>query len=168
MIINELVIRKAMPEDAKTLTDISFQAKRFWKYPEEYYKKWENELTITEDYIKCNIVYVALIKKSIVGYYSVIYNPKDQIFGKVLMKSGYWMEHIFIRPDYMKNKIGTKLIDHLKCLCKDFGIKKLTVFVDPNAKGFYEKTGATYKYMSDSNIENRKIPVFEFDFYSRP
>lgn len=160
---SEITIRKAVSEDADTLTEISFQAKRVWNYPEEYYKRWENELTITEDYIKYNIVYVATVNDVVVGYYSIVYNPEDQTFGKVFMQSGYWMEHIFIRPQYMLKKIGTKLINHLKSICKDNGINYLLIFVDPNAKGFYEKKGAIYKYMSESNIENRKIPVFEFD-----
>jgi maltose O-acetyltransferase len=80
------------------------------------------------------------------------------------MKAGYWMDHIFIRPEYIKQGIGSKLIDHLKLFCKDNEIHNLAIFVDPNAKGFYKKTGATFKYVSKSNIENRQIPVFEFDF----
>lgn len=158
------MIRKAETTDAKVLTEISFSAKRYWNYPEDFYEKWKDELTITENYIKYNIVFTAHVNNDIVGFYSIVKNPQDQSFGKVFMKAGYWMDHIFIRPEYIKQGIGSKLIDHLKRFCKDNEIYNLTIFVDPNAKGFYEKIGATFKYMSESNIENRQIPVFEFEF----
>lgn len=161
----EVVIRKADVTEAGVLTEISFSAKRYWNYPEEYYDTWKDELTITEDYIKYNTVYVALLGANIIGFYSIVYNPYDQTFGNVFMKAGYWMDHIFIRPEYIKRGFGSKLIDHLKRYCKDNGIKNLTVFVDPNAKGFYGKAGADFKYMSDSSIKIRLIPVYEFDFH---
>ncbi len=163
---SQLVIRKADSADSPILTEISFSAKRYWNYPEEYYSIWKDELTITEDYIKYNTVFKALVNNQIVGFYSIVKNPRDQSFGKVFMKAGYWMDHIFIRPEYINRGIGSKLIEHLKGYCKDNGIVKLTIFVDPNAIGFYEKVGASFKYMSESNIENRQIPVFEFDFSS--
>lgn len=161
---SEIEIRKAETTDSEVLTKISFLAKRYWNYPEDYYDKWKDELTITKAYIKYNIVFTALINNNIVGFYSIVNNPRDQSFGKVFMKAGYWMEHIFIRPDYINKGIGSKLIDHLKYFCKHNKIYNLKIFVDPNAKGFYEKVGATFKYISESNIENRLIPVFEFDF----
>lgn len=160
----EILIRKAEPRDAKVLTEISFAAKRYWNYPEEYIEKWKDELTITKSYIKDNIVFTACIDSKIVGFYSIVNNPRDQTFGKIFMKEGYWMNHIFIRPEYIRQGIGLKLINHLKEFCKNSDINILMVFADPNAKGFYEKAGATFKYMSDSSIANRQIPVFEFDF----
>ena len=47
----EISIRRALPTDALFLTSISFGAKRYWNYPEEYYEIWHDELTITKDYI---------------------------------------------------------------------------------------------------------------------
>ncbi len=93
----------------------------------------------------------ALLNSNVVGFYSIVYNPNDQTFGNIFMKTGYWMDHIFIKPEYIKQGIGSQLIDHLRTYCMNNDIDNLTVFVDPNAKGFYEKAGADYKYMSDSS-----------------
>ncbi len=32
--------------------------KNYWNYPDEYYEIWKKELTITQDYISKNDVYV--------------------------------------------------------------------------------------------------------------
>ncbi len=46
----QIQIVRAAYTDSNILTDIAFSAKRTWNYPEEYYKIWKNELTITELY----------------------------------------------------------------------------------------------------------------------
>ncbi|MFP4013416.1 MAG: GNAT family N-acetyltransferase [Chitinispirillaceae bacterium] len=155
-------IRKAVPDDAQELTRISFMAKRIWDYPQEYYKKWHDELTITTDYICYNTVFVAVSGSETAGYYSLVYNPEDRKFGKVFMEAGHWMEHLFIKPECMYKGIGTELVKHLKAYCKEKEISRVKIFVEPNARGFYEKSGAVFRYMSDSSIEDRQIPVFEF------
>jgi len=52
----------------------------------------------------------------------------------------------------------------MKNICREKHISPLTVFVDPYAYGFYEKMGAVYRYDSESSIEGRRIPVFEFEW----
>lgn len=161
---SSISIRKAVPEDTRELTRISFSAKRVWDYPEEYYEKWKDELTITADYISCNTVFVAVSGSETLGYYSLVYNPQDRKFGKVFVEAGYWMDHLFIKPECMYKKVGTELVKHLKTYCKENGISRVKIFVEPNAIGFYEKSGAVFRYMSDSSIEDRQIPVYEFEF----
>jgi len=53
----EFTVRKALPGDSQPLTRLSFVAKRYWNYPEEYFNIWKNELTISPDYIGKNIVF---------------------------------------------------------------------------------------------------------------
>lgn len=48
------MIRKAKPTECETLTDLSFRSKRYWNYPDAYFKVWEKELTITQAYISNN------------------------------------------------------------------------------------------------------------------
>ncbi len=161
--ICDIVIRRACLSDSAILTDISFAAKRYWKYPESYYNIWKDELTIDENYILKNIVYIATVKDVPAGYYSIVENRQDITVGPVFVGKGFWMEHIFISPQYMFQGIGSQLINHMKSLCADMQIDRIKIFVDPNAAGFYEKAGAKFKYMSESSIEGREIPVFEMD-----
>jgi GNAT superfamily N-acetyltransferase len=156
-----LIIRKAQHTESEALTDISFASKRFWNYPKEYMDIWKNELTITPTYINQNLVFVAEADTMLVGYFSIVEIQEDFWAGKVLVKKGFWLEHIFIKPEFIGKKIGAELIAFLKELCKKNKIERLFIFSDPNAKGFYDKVGAKYIEESPSSIEGRTVSLYE-------
>ena len=158
----ELTIRRALATDALFLTSISFGAKRYWNYPEEYFEVWHDELTITEDYIEQNIVYVAQKKDTIIGYFSIVEVNQEHWNGEVFIRQGYWLDHIYIRPAYIRSGIGTELMEYAQEYCRENGIEKLYIFSDPFANGFYEKLGATYIKESPSSIENRTVSLYEY------
>ena len=158
--LEKIQIRQAQDIDSDLLTEISFAAKRHWNYPDNYYDLWKEELTITKNYINQNIVFKALYQDSVIGFYSIIENEADFFAGETFVKKGFWLEHIFIKPKYHKQGIGLLLINHAKHVSKDFGISDLLIFVDPYAKGFYDKVGAEYLYDSKSSIPDRMIPVY--------
>ena len=158
--IKKIQIRQAQDIDSDLLTEISFAAKKHWNYPDNYYDLWRDELTITKEYIHQNIVFKALYQDAVVGFYSIIENKTDFYTGETFVKKGFWLEHLFIKPEYHKQGIGVLLINHAKQVSKDMGISDLLIFVDPYAKGFYDKVGADYLYDSKSSIPNRMIPVY--------
>lgn len=160
MIIQKIHINRANNTDSDILTEIAFFAKRHWNYPDEYYEIWKDELTITEKCLKQNIVYKAVYEEFIVGFYSIVENKSDFYSGDILVQKGFWLEHIFIRPEYHRFGIGTKLINHAKHISEETGIQNLLIFVDPNAKGFYDRIGAEFLYDSKSSIPERLIPVY--------
>ncbi len=53
----DITVRRGEVEDALFLTSISFGAKRHWNYSDEYLQNWHDQLTITENYIRDNIVF---------------------------------------------------------------------------------------------------------------
>ena len=156
-------IRIASPSEDELLTEIAFSAKRTWNYPEEYYKIWEKELTITKDYIDKNIVFLAERGKQVVGFYSIVLFNGDHIVDNISIESGYWMDHIFVKPNYQKKGIGRRLMQHALNYCKENWIDELRVFVDPHVIDFYEKSGARFIRNSPSSIEGREIPVYGFN-----
>ena len=158
----KITIREAKTEEANTLTKIAFSAKRTWNYPEEYMAIWKDELTITDDYIDRNTVYVAERRNKIVGFYSIVLLKKDATFGEVLVKQGYWLDHLFIDPNYQYKGIGKKLINAIFNFCKENWIDELSIFVDPNSSEFYEKMGAKFVKNSPSSIKGREIPIYRF------
>ena len=158
--LKKILIRKAQPIDSELLTEISFAAKKHWNYPDNYYELWRDELTITKDYINHNIVFKAKYKDSVIGFYSIIENKEDFYSGDTFIKKGFWLEHIFIKPEYHKMGIGMLLINHAKQVSGELGISELLIFVDPYAKGFYDKVGAEYLFESKSSIPDRMIPVY--------
>lgn len=158
--LNKIQISKAQNSDAEVLTDISFAAKKHWNYPDSYYDLWRDELTITKDYIQQNIVFKALYLDAVIGFYSITENKDDFYSGDTFVKKGFWLEHMFIKPEYHKLGVGVKLMNHAKQVSTDLGIRDLLIFVDPYAKGFYDKVGAAYLYDSKSSIPGRMIPVY--------
>jgi len=157
---NKIQISKAQNSDADVLTDISFAAKKHWNYPDSYYDLWRDELTITKEYIQQNIVFKALYMDVVIGFYSITENKEDFYSGDTFVKKGFWLEHLFIKPEYHKLGVGTLMMNHAKQVSRDLGITNLLIFVDPFAKGFYDKVGAAYLYDSKSSIPGRMIPVY--------
>ncbi|MBN1117114.1 MAG: GNAT family N-acetyltransferase [Bacteroidales bacterium] len=158
--MTQLKIKCANPKDASILTQIAFAAKKIWNYPQEYYEIWKDELAITEKYIADNTVFKAILQNKVVGFYSIVLNPADFYSGEVYVMKGNWLEHIFILPEYHKKGIGSMLTDHAKEQCRQKKLDKLFIFVDPFAKGFYDKIGAEFLYNSKSSIPGREIPVY--------
>jgi GNAT superfamily N-acetyltransferase len=162
---SKIKISKAKPSDHLILTNISFSAKMHWNYPDHYFDLWKNELTITEEYIKQNIVFKAHLTKTVLGFYSIIENKSDFFSNDTFIQKGFWLEHIFILPKYHGNGIGRLLINHARTISKDKGISSLMIFVDPYAKGFYDKIGAEYLFDSKSSVPGRLIPVYNLKIY---
>lgn len=156
-----VIIRPATIHDSEVLTQISFASKRYWNYPEEYFEVWKDELTITPQYIENNIVYVAEKDGQTVGYFSLVEVKGDFWAGKVFVKKGFWLEHIFMMPEHIGIGVGFVLIGVLKEKCKEMKINKINIFVDPNAQGFYDKLGACYIGESPSSIKGRMVSLYE-------
>lgn len=161
--LSDILIDKAIDVDVGILTEISFLAKRHWNYPENYYDLWKDELTITKDYLTRNIVYKAQLGDRIAGFYSIVENKTDFFTGETFVQKGFWLEHLFLRPDYHKIGLGRRMIEHAKMISKNTGIRQLLIFVDPNARGFYDKMGANFLYDSKSSVPGRMIPVYGMD-----
>lgn len=155
-----IVVRPAVANDSEGLTQISFAAKRYWNYPEQYFEVWQEELTITPSYIRDNTVYVAENGGQVIGYFSLVEVKEDFWAGTVFVNEGIWLEHIFILPEYIGKGIGSKLIAFLKIKCVEMKIDKVNIFSDPNAKGFYDKLGACYISESLSSIPGRAVSLY--------
>ncbi len=159
---SEYMIRLATIADSKALTRLSLASKAYWKYPKEYFEIWKNELTISQDYIHSNDVFVYEINNSIIGYYSIVNLEKDVEISGISLGKGIWLEHMFIDPQYIGKGIGTKLFSHLREWCIQTKINKVGILADPNAKGFYKKMGCIYMREYPSTIEGRTTPFLKF------
>lgn len=159
---SESMIRSAKHNEAQTLTGISFAAKGYWRYPQEYFEIWEKELTISSDYIDKNDVFVYEADGNIAGFYSIIELTEGIEVSGIKIDKGFWLEHMFIEPVYIRKGIGSEMFHHLSSWCKTCGIRKLGILVDPNSKGFYEKMGCEYVKEYPSSIKNRTTPYYVF------
>lgn len=161
-----LHIRRAEITEEYALTKLSLESKHYWNYPKEYFHIFEKELTLTAEYIINNLVYLAEYENKIIGYFSIVNVKEDYIAGKVPIKKGFWLEHIFIRPGFIRRGIGSLLMAYAKSICSEKGISALNIFSDPNARGFYETLGANYKGEYLSGIECRTVSYYEWEIAS--
>jgi N-acetylglutamate synthase-like GNAT family acetyltransferase len=124
-------IRPAKPDDADTLTAIAHAAKRHWGYPEKWIAHWKPELTITEEFINSNEVFVAVNDGKIIGCCAL-----------VLSESLSELEHMWILPEFIGTGLGRKLFMHARDRAASLNLGELELSADPNAEGFYQHMGA--------------------------
>ena len=159
-------IRKAMDGDEGKLTELSFASKNYWQYPDHYYTVWQSELTITGSYLEQNAVYVVEDNGIIIGYYSLMLLEKDLVLSMQTLNRGYWLDHMFVLPEFIGKGLGRKLFSHLCSMCTAEGIAGFKLLADPSAREFYEKMGCVYIKDVPSSIEGRTTPLMRMNLLS--
>lgn len=158
------MIRRARQSEYDTLTTISFRSKSYWQYPQEFFIIWQQELTITADYIAANDVFLYENDTAIVAYYSLVELSEDILLADILLESGFWLEHMFVMPEYIGQGIGRQLFDHCRHRLELSGATKLKILADPCAQKFYEKMGCRFIENYPSTIVGRTTPYMEYLF----
>jgi N-acetylglutamate synthase-like GNAT family acetyltransferase len=152
-------IRRANPDDAETLTAIAHAAKRHWNYPAEWIERWEEDLTITADFIANNEVFVAILNNEIAGCCALVVN-----------ESLAEIEHMWIKPEHMGSGVGRALFEHARDRAVSLQMPALELSADPNAEGFYERMGAMRigEVRADMGGHARVLPRMKIDLIHSP
>jgi N-acetylglutamate synthase-like GNAT family acetyltransferase len=147
-------IRKATTEDAVALTRIAHDAKRHWGYPEHWIKRWQDDLTITPDYVVANQVYVAESESDLLGFYALI-----------MRKEKAELDHIWVMPAHIGTGVGKALFLHAMHIAAGERVSEVEILSDPNAEGFYRKMGAyrTGEAISEIDGDERVLPRFSMN-----
>lgn len=88
-----MIIRKAEGTDSRDLVIWHTAQKLYWGYYKEFLDNCREDLTITEEYIAANQVYVLEKENKIVAFYSFYLKQKK-------------LESLFIDPDYIGKGLG--------------------------------------------------------------
>ena len=137
-------IRNALPEDAGALTKIAHDAKRHWGYPERWIAHWQDDLTISPEFVAANQVYVAESEGNLLGFYAlVIKDAKAEL------------DHMWVAPAYIGSGVGKELFLHAMQTAAGQKIDSVEILADPNAAGFYRKMGAHQVGEVTSEIEGQ-------------
>jgi N-acetylglutamate synthase-like GNAT family acetyltransferase len=147
-------IRKAATADAAILTSIAHDAKRHWGYPEHWLAHWQEDLTITPDFVAANQVYVAEREGTLLGFYAlVIKNEKAEL------------DHMWVGPAHIGSGVGKELFLHAMQTAAGQSIGSVEILSDPNAAGFYRKMGAHQVGEETSEIDGqpRTLPRLTID-----
>ena|ERR1700752_16421 len=148
------MIRRALPEEASTLTTIALEAKRYWGYPEHWIKHWESDLTISSDFIRDHHVYVVEVDGEIRGFYALsVSGEKAEL------------EHMWVTPASIGTGIGKELFLDAMEKAAALAVRDVEISADPNAAGFYKRMGATQIGEVDAPIDgqSRKLPRLKIE-----
>ena len=146
---NNQNIRPASPDEWPALTAIAHEAKSYWGYPEHWIKHWQDELTISPDFVNANEVYVFESDGEVRGFYGlVIRNDKAEL------------EHLWVAPKHIGTGVGKELFIHAMQRAAGQNISEVQLSADPNAEGFYQKMGAHRigEVRADMDEKPRSIP----------
>jgi len=149
-----LRIRRATAEDAATLTMIAHDAKRHWGYPEHWITHWQDDLTISPDFVAANQVFVAESEGELLGFYAlIIRDDKAEL------------DHMWVAPAHIGAGVGKDLFIHAMQNAARRDISEVEISSDPNAEGFYRKMGAHRSGETVSEIEGqpRALPRLSVD-----
>ncbi len=123
------MVRKGIIKDLDVLQEIMKNAFSVWKYSEDNIKKITTTLAITEDFINNAVLYVEEINGKIEGFFGVV--P----FGELNEAKFY------VNPANIKTGIGKILWQHVIQDLEKTELEYITIVIDGNAIGFYEKLG---------------------------
>lgn len=144
-------IRKALLSEANELSEFALHSKATWNYSEEFILACKEDLTITEEYIKNNFVYVLENDNTMIGFFSFLRNENA-------------LDFLYIHPRYKGKGYGKILWEYVIQQANELGIKSFTIDSDPNAKGFYLKMGAKLIGETPSTVfEDRLLPLLKYD-----
>ncbi len=144
-------IEKAIESDHLILTEITKKSKAFWGYSDEQLKIWENNLTISYQYIFKNATFKLVENGVIIGYYSFVKNDNNTIY----------LDNLFILPENINQGLGKLLVKDFLKRVENKGFEKIYLHSDPNAEKFYSKLGFLKVGEFETSIKNRYLPIME-------
>src|SRR5438093_1247345 len=97
----DAVIRRALPADARALTRVAHAAKRHWKYPEDWIRRWRDALTVTRRFVEHHPVYCVVHGARVLGFYGLSgVGPTREL------------EHFWVARERIGHGIGARMFEH--------------------------------------------------------
>ena len=93
-----MIIRRGLSADADNLTQLAHNAKRHWGYPEHWIQHWQDDLTITPDFVATNQVFVAEEDDQVLGFYALI-----------IRQDKAELDHMWVAPEHIGSGVGKQL-----------------------------------------------------------
>lgn len=152
------MIRRATTDDTTTLTNLAHAAKRYWDYPETWIQQWRDELTISNNFVNENDVYVFVGEGEVRGFY-----------GLVLRGEKAELEHLWVAPQHIGAGVGKELFIHAMRRAASRDVSEVELSADPNAEGFYKKMGAHRigEVRADMDENPRTVPRMSITVVNR-
>jgi GNAT superfamily N-acetyltransferase len=141
-------IRRATPEDARSLSALALSSKAIWGYDAAFMAACREELTITPDNIAGRPTWVLEKQGALLGFYQL------RIADRMAEVAQF-----FIAPSSLRGGLGRLLWAHLEAQARAGGCERLELDSDPHAEGFYRAMGMIHCGDAPSgSIPGRLLP----------
>jgi len=147
-------ILRARPDEAATLTEIAFAAKRHWGYPEQWIESWTHTLTVQPAFIVEHETYIARLDGHPVGFYAVRRGLNRM-----------HLDHLWVLPEAMRRGVGRALFSHAIERVRALEFSTLEIESDPHTAGFYERMGARQVGATVTELagQRRELPILVYE-----
>lgn len=141
-------VRDGREEDFARLREIAVDAKAHWGYDRALVENWALLGDFEPDSLRARLVYVAEERGVPIGWAALI--PRGEVG---------WLEDLWVEPAWIGRGVGRQLFEHVADRARELGARRLEWEAEPNAKGFYERMGATYVRDSEVTEWGRVLDV---------
>ena len=124
-------VRPATLDEARTLTEIATEAKRYWGYSEQAMDSFHSTLTLEAEKLDLSPPFVVEVDSRIVGFYQLIADGARME-----------LQHLWVEPEHMNQGIGKLLMAHAVAQARVRGAKTITIDATANAVAFFLSCGA--------------------------
>jgi GNAT superfamily N-acetyltransferase len=147
-------IRRARPEEAPALSELTMRSKAYWRYDADFLAEARGKLEFRpEKFLPDFHVYVFEEDGDPVGFCSLIPIGEGQIE----------LHDLFIEPSHIGKGYGKQLWNHAVNLARELGFRAMVLTADPNVEAFYGRQGAIRTGEKASSVRaNHRLPVMEY------
>lgn len=131
LLLAQVHLRPARPEEAPILSRIARLAKAHWGYPGAWLDAWQRELTVSAQEVTNHLTCAACRLDEPLGFYLL------EVYGRLAS-----LEHLWVLPEYIGIGLGRLLFEHACAQAASLGCIQIEVISDPFAAGFYQRMGA--------------------------
>jgi len=146
-------LRKADPREAESLTRLAVRSKRAWGYSDDFMEKVMPDMVVHRVFLETEYGIVAEDGGVDVGY-AIVRVDGEEAF----------LRDLFIEPTHFGRRIGSALFHEAARFARSAGAKRMTLYGDPHAIGFYERLGMQ-KVGDEPSIAGggRTLPIMAID-----
>jgi len=145
------VIRRARPDEAALLHDLTGRSALYWGYEPEFLD-WEPEaIAVTPEFLVQSVTNVLDEEGHINGYYALVGEPP-----------GISLDKLFVEPRLIGTGRGKRSWCHAVATAREMGATALSLAADPNAAPFYRAMGAEWLHEEETTRPGWNLQYFRF------
>jgi GNAT superfamily N-acetyltransferase len=144
----DVAVREGRERDFTRLREIALDAKAHWGYDRARVEDWALRGDFEPESLRARLLSVAEAEGEPVGWAALI--PRGEVG---------WLEDLWVEPAWIGLGVGRLLFEHVVEQARSLGARRLEWEAEPNAKGFYERMGASYVRESEVTEWGRVLDV---------